>query len=146
MTPKTKIIIAAIVVAAVLFFAAGWGIKTWQLNKFIKGADAREQKRNEQIAVLEADSNKLRSENDGLRKDNSALEVKALAQEQIITERGGSVAVEQKKLEAITEKEKEREAAINRPTSSCERCKSLSVEGVKAGIFDKPLDCREQCK
>lgn len=144
MTPKTKIIIA--IVASLLLFAAGFFFKAWRVNQFIKGADAREQKRNEQIAVLEADSNKLRSENEGLRKDNSALEVKALAQEQIITERGGSVAVEQKKLEVITEKEKEREAAINRPTSSCERCKSLSVEGVKAGIFDKPLDCREQCR
>lgn len=143
MTPNVKLIIA--IAAALLLFGLGFGVKTWRVNSFIAGADAREQKRNEQIAVLEADSNKLRGENDALREHVAKLSAEDEGLKAIVENRGGAIAAEAKNLEKISDDLKNNQAVISNPTNACVHCREFSNEMLRSRKISKPLACKDEC-
>lgn len=143
---KTAIIVVASVLAVVLLVGAGYGIASWRHQARIAGADAREQEALKKIAANDAASNRLRGENDILRKEIAELSAEEEALKQAIKERGGAIAVEAQKLEQINEQLKNDQAVIAAPSDSCTRCQRFSANALKQRLIDKPLACAEECR
>lgn len=143
---KTTGIVIAAVVAALLLFGAGFGVASWRYKARLAAADAREQKRMEQIAANDAASNKLRGENAVLRKEIAELSAEEEALKQNIKEHGGAIAAETQKLEQINETLKNDEAVVTAPSDSCTRCRRFSANALKQRLIDKPLACTDECR
>ena len=144
MNKTTGTVVAAIVVA-LLLFGAGFGVASWRYKARIATADAREKERTEKIAANDAASNKLRGENDVLRKEIADLSASEEALKQIIAEHGGNIAVEEKKLESIKNELANDQAVISAPTDRCTRCRRYSDSLLGAKLIDKPLTCADEC-
>lgn len=144
MTTKTKIIGG--IIAALLLVGIGYGAATLRQRSYIAAADARETERMAKIAANDAENAKLRTDNDTLRKHVAELSAKDEAVSAIITERGGTIAAEEKKLEAISETLKNDQAVLGAPTDRCTRCRRFSATALDAKLIDKPLTCADECR
>jgi cell division protein FtsB len=143
MTTKVKIIL--IVVAAVVLFGAGYGVSSYRHKAWLAGYSEREQKRMNEIAVKEAEQEKLRGENAILREHVAKLSADDEAKTAIIESRGGAIAAEAKNLEKINDDLKHDQAVISNPTDKCLRCRRFSERAVAAGQIAKPLTCKDEC-
>lgn len=150
MTTKFKII--AIVLAVLVLFGAGYGAATWRHKAWLAGYSEREQKRMEQIAVNEAEQAKLRTENETIRKEDTALRAdiaKLSADDEalkaIIAQHGGTIAAEAKNLEKASDQLKKDEAVAGAPSDKCTRCRRYSDSLLSAGLIRKALPCTDEC-
>ena len=133
------------IVIALLLIGLGFGIATWRTRNRIAQYDERERKRMEKIAANEAEQNKLRGENEALRKSIAQLEAREATIQQIIDERGGSIEQKYKDIAKIEEKLKSDVEAINANTDRCVTCCSYSTEALRLKLISKPLNCNENC-
>jgi uncharacterized protein HemX len=143
---STKLKAGLIVLAAVLLIALGYGISSWRRQSWIAGYEEREQTRLKEIAEKEAEQNQLRGENKTLREENAQLSAKSEAIEANIKERGGSIAAETKKMEAIDIQLAKDEQVIKAPADKCVRCKRFSDVALAQKLIDRPLSCEDECK
>ena len=141
----TKLKAGLIVLAAVLLIGLGYGISSWRHQSWIAGYDQREQSRLKEIAAKEAEQNQLRGENKTLREENAQLSAKSEAIEANIKERGGSIAAETKKMEAIDIQLAKDEQVIKAPADKCVRCKRFSDTALAQKLIDRPLSCKDEC-
>lgn len=135
----------AIATACAFLIMVGYSIAAYQYRSSIANYDKREAARMVEIATKDAEQNQLRGENNGLREANAQLSAKGEAQEAIIKERGGSIAIEQKKLEAIDVQLAKDEAILREPTSKCVRCRRFSDVALAQKLIDRPLSCKDEC-
>ena len=140
---KSKLAMCAI--AALLCFAGGYFFHSYRVSNQIANYDKREQERMTQIAVNDAEQNKLRRENNVLREHVAKLSAEDEALKAIIESRGGAIAVEAKNLEKLNEELKHDQAVINAPTDKCVRCRRFSERAVAAGQIARPLTCKDEC-
>jgi hypothetical protein len=133
------------IIIAALLVGAGYGFATLRFQSRIAGADAREQKRMEAIAIRDAESNKLRGENDELRKDIAEKSASEEALRQIIAQHGGVIENEAKKVEQISNDLKTDQTVINAPSDRCTRCRRFSATALATGLIKQPLTCADEC-
>lgn len=133
------------VAAGVILIVMGYGIATWRHQARIAGYDAREQQRMASIAEKEAEQNRLRGENDLLRKDIAELSASEEGLKALIKERGGNIAAEGNKLEQINEDLKNDQTVINNPTDRCVRCRAYSDALLRAKRITSALTCKDEC-
>lgn len=141
----TKVKVGLIILAALLLVGVGYGVATWRHNRYIAAADDREKARMAQIAANDAESAKLRTDNDALRKDIATISASEEALKQLVAEHGGAIANEGKKLEEINANLKNDEAVASAPSDSCTRCRRFSANALAAKLIDKPLTCAVEC-
>lgn len=143
MSTKWKVIL--IIAGVLIVFGAGYGLATWRHQSWFAGYSEREQQRMTDIAVKEAEQEKLRGENEILRENIAKKSIDDEAKAAIIENRGGAIAAEAKNLEKINEELKNDQAVINAPTDKCVRCRRFSERAVAAGQIAKPLTCKDEC-
>lgn len=133
------------IVIALVLIGLGVGITLWARRHRIAQYDQRERERMEKIAANEAEQNKLRGENEQLRKDIAGLSADKEALQAIIKEHGGNIAKEGQQLEKLSEELKKDQAVINAPADKCVRCRRFSATALAARLIDRPLSCAEEC-
>ena len=144
MTTKWKI--GGIILIALALIGIGYGAATWRHQSWIAAYDEREAARLEEREKLEREQDRLRGMNDSLREANAQLSAQQEATEAIIKERGGSIAVEQKKLEQIDVKLAQDEQVIKAPADKCVRCRRFSEVALAQKLIDRPLTCKDECQ
>jgi hypothetical protein len=99
----------------------------------------------QKIAANESEQNRLRGENDQLRKDIAELSASEEGLKKIIEEQGGKISTEAKKLEEVNDDLKNDQAVISAPTDRCTRCQRFGASLLSHKLIDKPLTCTDEC-